>query len=380
MKGENVVKVTDVKSRDDEQAPVNLIVGDTPCMVELKELVKVVAPSVAPVMLIGETGVGKDIIAQDIHRNSTRVGPFVAINCAAIPAELLESELFGYEKGAFTGADRARAGRFEMSSGGTLFLDEIGDMPLALQSKLLRTLENHCVQRIGGAREIKLDLRLICATHKNIEKMVEEGQFRADLYYRLAAFPIEVPPLSQRCDDIPALLNVMMAGYRDRHTNAVAPRFDASALAVLKSHPWPGNVRELRNVLERAFILFSGCEVTGRNVSENLLRLRLPKPRDKEETDALWDAVASFEKDVTPLPDAIARTAPPAPEDFRTWFEYHDEIDLRGFIRDIEVVLIEAALTNKEGLVSHAAEALKLRRTTLIEKMKKLMIERPTLD
>ena len=380
MKGEKVVKVTDFNSRDVEQAPVNLIVGDTPCMVELKELVKVVAPSVAPVMLIGETGVGKDIIAQDIHRNSTRVGPFVAINCAAIPAELLESELFGYEKGAFTGADRARVGRFEMSSGGTLFLDEIGDMPLALQSKLLRTLENHCVQRIGGAREIKLDLRLICATHKNIEKMVEEGQFRADLYYRLAAFPIEVPPLSQRRDDIPALLNVMMAAYRDRHANAVAPRFDASALAVLKSHPWPGNVRELRNVLERAFILFSGCEVTGRNVSENLLRLRLPKPRDKEENDALWDAVASFEDDVAPLPDAFARTAPPAPEDFRSWFEHHDEIDLRGFIRDLEVVLIEAALTNNEGLVSHAAEALKLRRTTLIEKMKKLMIERPTLD
>jgi sigma-54 specific flagellar transcriptional regulator A len=380
MKGEKVVKVTDFNSRDVEQAPVNLIVGDTPCMVELKELVKVVAPSVAPVMLIGETGVGKDIIAQDIHRNSTRVGPFVAINCAAIPAELLESELFGYEKGAFTGADRARVGRFEMSSGGTLFLDEIGDMPLALQSKLLRTLENHCVQRIGGAREIKLDLRLICATHKNIEKMVEEGQFRADLYYRLAAFPIEVPPLSQRRDDIPALLNVMMAAYRDRHANAVAPRFDASALEVLKSHPWPGNVRELRNVLERAFILFSGCEVTGRNVSENLLRLRLPKPRDKEENDALWDAVASFEDDVAPLPDAFARTAPPAPEDFRSWFEHHDEIDLRGFIRDLEVVLIEAALINKEGLVSHAAEALKLRRTTLIEKMKKLMIERPTLD
>ena len=380
MKGEKVVKVTDFNSRDVEQGPVNLIVGDTPCMVELKELVKVVAPSVAPVMLIGETGVGKDIIAQDIHRNSTRVGPFVAINCAAIPAELLESELFGYEKGAFTGADRARVGRFEMSSGGTLFLDEIGDMPLALQSKLLRTLENHCVQRIGGAREIKLDLRLICATHKNIEKMVEEGQFRADLYYRLAAFPIEVPPLSQRRDDIPALLNVMMAAYRDRHANAVAPRFDASALAVLKSHPWPGNVRELRNVLERAFILFSGCEVTGRNVSENLLRLRLPKPRDKEENDALWDAVASFEDDVAPLPDAFARTAPPAPEDFRSWFEHHDEIDLRGFIRDLEVVLIEAALINKEGLVSHAAEALKLRRTTLIEKMKKLMIERPTLD
>ena len=167
-------------------------------MLELKSLVKVVGPSLAPVMLTGETGVGKDVVAQDIHRQSLRSGPFVAINCAAIPAELLESELFGYEKGAFTGADRARMGRFEMSNGGTLFLDEIGDMPLALQSKLLRTLENHCIQRIGGNREIKLDLRLICATHQNVEQMVEDGRFRADLYYRLATFPMKVPPLSER--------------------------------------------------------------------------------------------------------------------------------------------------------------------------------------
>lgn len=377
MKVETVVKDTASQSRGDGQSFASLIVGESPRMLELKKLVKIVAPSLAPVMLTGETGVGKDIVAQDIHRQSQRSGPFIAINCAAIPAELLESELFGYEKGAFTGADRARPGRFELSNGGTLFLDEVGDMPLALQSKLLRTLENYCVQRIGGAREIKLDLRLVCATHKNVEKMVEDGRFRADLYYRLAAFPIEVPALSQRSEDIPALLDAMMAAYLDRQPTAIAPSFSATAIEALKAHSWPGNVRELRNVLERAFVLFGGREVSGRNVAENLLRLRLPEPTAQQEIDALWEATAGFEGTVSDLLEAPPRTAPPAPEDFRNWFRHHDEIDLRGFIRDVEVVLIEAALTAKDGLVSHAADALKLRRTTLIEKMKKLMIERP---
>jgi sigma-54 dependent transcriptional regulator, flagellar regulatory protein len=377
MRVETVVKDTESYSRADEKGLSSLIVGNSASMVELKKLVAIVAPSLAPVILTGETGVGKDIVAQDIHRQSKRSGPFVAINCAAIPAELLESELFGYEKGAFTGADRARAGRFEMSNGGTLFLDEVGDMPLALQSKLLRTLENHCIQRIGGAREIKLDLRLICATHKNVEMMVEDGRFRADLYYRLAAFPIEVPPLSQRSDDIPALLAAMTASYLERQPEAIAPQFAPSAIEALKSYGWPGNVRELRNVLERAFVLFAGREVSGTHVTENLLRLRLPGPSPKAELDALWEAAAMFENAVDEPPEEAHRKSPPAPEDFRSWFLHYDEIDLRGFVRDVEVVLIEAALTAKSGLVSHAADALKLRRTTLIEKMKKLMIERP---
>lgn len=387
MISENVVRDTSVSVhvetkrsyKPDADTTSSLIVGTSASMVELKQLVAIVAPSLAPVILTGETGVGKDIVAQDIHRQSLRGGPFIAINCAAIPAELLESELFGYEKGAFTGADRARAGRFEMSNGGTLFLDELGDMPLALQSKLLRTLENHCIQRIGGAREIRLDLRLICATHKNVEKMVEDGRFRADLYYRLAAFPIEVPPLSQRSDDIPALLKAMTASYLDRQPDAMAPQFAPSAIEALKSYGWPGNVRELRNVLERAFVLFAGREVSGQHVIENLLRLRLPGPSPKAELDALWEAAAIFDSPVSEPVEEKARMTPPAPEDFRTWFLHHDEIDLRGFVRDIEVVLIEAALTAKAGLVSHAADALKLRRTTLIEKMKKLMIERPNV-
>lgn len=382
---ENVVRDTSLSEfvatkplhKRDTNTKSSLIVGNSSRMIELKKLISVVAPSLAPIMLTGETGVGKDIVAQDIHRQSTRTGPFVAINCAAIPAELLESELFGYEKGAFTGADRARTGRFEMSNGGTLFLDEVGDMPLALQSKLLRTLENHCIQRIGGSTEIKLDLRLICATHKNVEQMVEDGCFRADLYYRLAAFPIEVPPLVERTEDIPALLEVMTAAYIERQPEAIAPQFTPSAVAVLKNYGWPGNVRELRNVLERAFVLFAGREVSSHNVTENLLRLRLPGPSTKAEMDSLWEAAAIFESTVREPTEPQPRMPPPRPEDFRDWFLHHEEIDLRGFVRDIEVVLIEAALNAKSGLVSHAADALKLRRTTLIEKMKKLMIERP---
>lgn len=364
---------------EDTDEASSLIIGNSPCMVELKRLVSAVAPSLAPVLLTGETGVGKDIVAQDIHRQSMRVGPFVAINCAAIPAELLESELFGHEKGAFTGADRARAGRFEMSNGGTLFLDEVGDMPLALQSKLLRTLENHCIQKIGGSTEIKLDLRLVCATHQNVAKMVEDGRFRADLYYRLATFPIEVPPLARRTDDIPVLLEAMTKAYVERQSEAIAPLFSPSSIAALKAHSWPGNVRELRNVLERAFVLFAGCEVLGANVNENLLRLRMPVESAKAEMDALWEATADLDSPESEPTKAQPRLRPPTPEDFRDWFLHHEEIDLRGFLRDIEVVLIEGALIAKSGLVSHAADSLKLRRTTLIEKMKKLAIDRPSL-
>ena len=375
MKSEDEVDSTSSSRQNDARRASSLIIGESPKMEELKRLLKIVGPSLAPVMLTGETGVGKDIFAQEIHRQSLRSGPLIAINCAAIPAELLESELFGYEKGAFTGADRARMGRFEMSDGGTLFLDEIGDMPLALQSKLLRVLENYRIQRIGGNHEMKLDLRLVCATHQKVEEMVEDGRFRADLYFRLATFPIEVPALRERCDDIPKLLDAMTLTYLERQPNVDAPRFSDSAIEALKSHQWPGNVRELRNVLERAFVLFSGVEVTGRHVTENLLRLRLPGPASPEELDALWQA-ATFDEVISGFSDPKSHTLPPTPEAYRDWFLHYDYIDLRSFVRDIEVVLIEAALLAKGGLVSHAAEALGLRRTTLIEKMKKLMIER----
>ena len=162
---------------------------------ELRRLMAVVAPTGSSALILGPTGSGKELVAKGIHAASGRKGPLISVNCAAIPTELLESELFGHEKGAFTGADKVRAGRFEQSSGGTLFLDEIGDMPLSLQSKLLRALENKTIQRVGGDKEIKIDLRLICATHQNIEKYIDEGKFRADLYFRINVFPIIVPSL-----------------------------------------------------------------------------------------------------------------------------------------------------------------------------------------
>ena len=366
--------ITDVETRRPTTKTTDpLILGSSPAVLQLRRLIEMVAPSLGPVMVLGQTGAGKDLVAQEIHRLSKRSGKLVAINCAAIPAELLESELFGYEKGAFTGADRARQGRFEESSGGTLFLDEIGDMPLALQSKLLRTLETHTIQRVGGGKEIALDLRLICATHQNIEKMVEEGRFRADLYYRLAVFPISVPSLADRKSDIPALVRAMVEAYSARAGSTAAPNFSAAALETLKEHAWPGNVRELRNLVERAFILFAGADVTAQNVRENLLQLRLPGGED--ETSVLWDETEALSRDLPEMSAGSCR--PPSPEAFRSWFQYHNDIDLRRFLRDVEVVLIEAALEAKDGCVSHAADAVKLRRTTLIEKMKKLMIERP---
>lgn len=366
--------ITDVETRRPTTKTTDpLILGSSPAVLQLRRLIEMVAPSLGPVMVLGQTGAGKDLVAQEIHRLSKRSGKLVAINCAAIPAELLESELFGYEKGAFTGADRARQGRFEESSGGTLFLDEIGDMPLALQSKLLRTLETHTIQRVGGGKEIALDLRLICATHQNIEKMVEEGRFRADLYYRLAVFPISVPSLADRKSDIPALVQAMVEAYCSRAGSTAPPNFSAAALETLKEHAWPGNVRELRNLVERAFILFAGADVTAQNVRENLLQLRLPGGDD--EASVLWDETEALTRAMPEFSTESRR--PPSPEAFRTWFEYHNDIDLRGFLRDVEVVLIEAALEAKDGCVSHAADAVKLRRTTLIEKMKKLMIERP---
>ena len=201
-------------------------------------------------------------------------GALVTVNCAAIPSELLESELFGHEKGSFTGADKQRKGRFEQSSGGSLFLDEIGDMPLPLQAKLLRAIESRTIQRVGGAEDIKIDLRLICATHRDLEKKVESGEFRADLYFRINVLPINVPSLAERRTDIPDLYNKLLKNLN--LSREMQPIFSPEAITALSKHNWPGNVRELKNVIERACIIFPGKEVTSSNVFENLLRLKVP--------------------------------------------------------------------------------------------------------
>ena len=352
----------------------DIIIGQSAPVKDLKRLIEVVATASTNVLVLGETGTGKELVARALHAQSGRRGKLVSVNCAAIPSELLESELFGHEKGAFTGADKARAGRFEMAKGGTLFLDEIGDMPLALQSKLLRALEDKAIQRVGGGDDVPVDFRLICATHQKIEQKVDEGSFRADLYFRINVFPMQVPTLAERSVDIPliseAILRKMVADQ-----NIVEPKLDGSAWTELSRYPWPGNIRELRNVLERAAVLFAGKVITGANVRENLLRLKVPAHR--EEQDALW--AASEDLSGIGVDVSISSEPPlPHPSHYAGWFSYFDTIDLRRHLSDVEVVLIEAALKNSEGMVSHAAKALKLQRTTLIEKMKKLMINRPT--
>ena len=353
----------------------DIIIGQSAPVKDLKRLIEVVATASTNVLVLGETGTGKELVARALHAQSGRRGKLVSVNCAAIPSELLESELFGHEKGAFTGADKARAGRFEMAKGGTLFLDEIGDMPLALQSKLLRALEDKAIQRVGGGDDVPVDFRLICATHQKIEQKVDEGSFRADLYFRINVFPVQVPTLAERSVDIPLIAEAIL-GQMTADQNIVKPQLDESAWSELSRYPWPGNIRELRNVLERAAVLFAGQAITGTHVKENLLRLKVPDRR--EEQDALWTASEDL-MGIDGSASPIIEQPLPHPSHYSDWFSYFDTIDLRRHLRDVEVVLIEAALEKSEGMVSHAANALKLQRTTLIEKMKKLMIERPTL-
>ncbi|AXQ93680.1 sigma-54-dependent Fis family transcriptional regulator [Cereibacter azotoformans] len=338
-----------------------VIPGESVAIRRVKQLIGAVAISEAPVLVRGATGTGKELVAEALHRASGRGGNLVAVNCAAIPAELLESELFGHEKGAFTGAERQRIGRIEMAHGGTLFLDEIGDMPLALQAKLLRVLESRRISRVGGTGEIDVDFRLVTATHRNLDAQVAKGGFRSDLYYRINVFPLELPDLRERTSDIPLILARMLDDHLARNPAADLPHFDAGALRALGAHDWPGNVRELRNVLARALVLFPGRMVSARHVRENLLQLAMPEPEGQSE-----------------LPPAALPAAQglPEPGQFGGMLEGRTDLDLRGYLRDIEVALIEAALAQHDGCVSRAADALRLRRTTLIEKMKKFGIMR----
>jgi len=350
-----------------------LLVGQSGPMREIKRLIELTAPSSTTILVQGETGTGKELVAQAIHALSGRKGQLISVNCSAIPAELLESELFGHEKGAFTGADKLRAGRFELADGGTLFLDEIGDMPLPLQAKLLRALESRMIQRVGGSKDIEVDFRLVCATHQNIEADIESGKFRADLFYRINVFPLTMPPLAQRAVDIPILVEAITKRIKKENKEQSLPEFTQSALSEMMRYPWPGNVRELRNVIERASLLYPGRTVENTDVRNNLLRVKAPDPI--EEQDALWQASAEF----SPVEheEQTSSTPLPHPSHYEDWFSFFDTIDMRRHLQDIEIVLIEAALRKSDGMISAAADALKLRRTTLIEKMKKFMIDKP---
>jgi formate hydrogenlyase transcriptional activator len=239
------------------------IIGDSTALQRVLGLVRVVAPTEATVLIQGETGTGKELIAEVIHKCSDRSsGPFVKVNCAAIPAGLLESELFGHERGAYTGAVARGIGRFERANRGTLFLDEIGDLPLELQPKILRVIQERQFERLGSSATIRTDVRVICATHRNLPEMVTEREFRADLFYRLSVFPIDLPPLRERLEDIRLLVHHFAMHYSARlrkPITSIAEEF----MAALAGHSWPGNVRELQNVIERSVILSNGDVLTG---------------------------------------------------------------------------------------------------------------------
>jgi formate hydrogenlyase transcriptional activator len=238
------------------------IIGDSPALKEVLEQVELVAPTDASVLILGETGTGKELIARAIHNASPRLGrPSIKVNCAAIPLDLLESELFGHEKGAFTGAITQRIGRFEAANGGTLFLDEIGDIPLALQSKLLRVLQEREFERVGSCRSQKVDVRIVAATHRNLGEMVRNKEFRSDLYYRLNVFPLRLPPLRDRREDIAPLVRHFVELFSNR-MGKVIHHIPAQTLSAFTSYPWPGNIRELQNVIERAVVLSTGPVLT----------------------------------------------------------------------------------------------------------------------
>ena len=258
------------------------IIGDSPALRRVLAMVRLVAPTGSTVLISGETGTGKELIAEAIHKCSDRPkGPFVKVNCAAIPAGLLESELFGHERGAFTGAVGRNIGRFERANHGTLFLDEIGDLPLELQPKLLRVLQEKQFERLGNSATIHTDVRVVCATNRNLLEMVNERQFRADLFYRLSVFPIELPPLRERPEDIRLLVHHFAMGYAAR----MGRRFTSISegfMEGLAQHTWPGNIRELQNFVERSAILSTGAVLSG--------SLPEPIPTDSSKSNALAEA------------------------------------------------------------------------------------------
>ena len=268
--------------RLDKKFHFDKIMGSSSALESVIEKVKLVGPSKATVLLTGETGTGKELFAQSIHQNSDRArSPFIAVHCAALPANLLESELFGHEKGAFTGASERRIGRFESANNGTLFLDEIGEIDASTQVKLLRFLESKTIERLGSSKTLELNVRLVCATNRNLLKMVNSGDFREDLYYRLNVITIELPPLRERGDDLSLLLNYFLDEY-SAENGFECPKFTKEAQEILQNYDWPGNVRELRNFCENMVVLNRGKEISQYDLDP---RFTLTKPSTNTRAD-----------------------------------------------------------------------------------------------
>ena len=324
---------------------------------KIARMIAQVADTEATVLLLGESGTGKEVVARKLHYHSLRRGkPFVPVNCGAIPADLLESELFGHEKGAFTGAISARQGRFEMAEGGTLFLDEIGDMSMPMQVKLLRVLQERSFERVGSNKTIHCNVRIIAATHRNLEKAIEDNSFREDLFYRLNVFPIELAPLRERIEDIPLLTTDLISRIENEKRGSV--RLTPAAVTALSHYGWPGNVRELANLIERLTILYPYGVVDVKELPEKF----------REGVD-----LSQIESDLPQVTIADAgshsvRNAARLP---------HEGIDLKEHLCGLEQELIRQALEEAGGVVAHAAKRLKMRRTTLVEKLRKYGMSRP---
>ncbi|MGE4265091.1 MAG: sigma-54-dependent transcriptional regulator [Desulfovibrio sp.] len=360
------------------------LTGESPPMLELKEMIAQVAPTDAWVLITGENGTGKEIAARLLHAQSRRASqPLVAVNCAAIPEELIESELFGHEKGAFTGADKAQAGKFELAHKGTLFLDEIGDMSLKTQAKILRILQEQRFEHVGGRKTICVDVRVIAATNKDLAAEIRAGNFREDLYYRLKVFPLVVPPLRERASDIPLLIEDFVEQLVRRSGCRRAP-FAPQTLELLASYPWPGNVRELKNFVERMLIIMNGREVTpDRLPPEILARCRVAVPGQgvglaaqpaasvasgvASGAGTSASALASVVADDDDLADGLGNDLADGllPGSFPA-----GPLDLKEARAAFEAKFLEAKLREFGGNVSKLAEAVGLDRSSLYRKLK----------
>ena len=341
------------------------LVGISQSISNVRTQIEQVADSEASVLILGDSGTGKEVVARNLHFHSDRCDkPFVPVNCGAIPPDLLESELFGHEKGAFTGAISARQGRFELANGGTLFLDEIGDMPLPMQVKLLRVIQERVFERVGSNKSIKADVRIVAATHRNLESEISEGRFREDLFYRLNVFPIEMPSLSERIEDIPLLLEELIVRMENNKRGSV--RLTAAAVLALQNYEWPGNVRELSNLVERLLIMFPNGVVDAHDLPEKYRQgLALSAT---SETSELVNEITKIQQPVGSHIVNKATSNDVLPE---------EGIDLKAHLLDLESNLIKQALDDANGVVAHAAQRLNMRRTTLVEKMRKYGLQRP---
>lgn len=344
------------------------IIGQSTTLAQVfKDLAKV-APTDSTVLVTGESGTGKELLVRALHANSKRADkPFVPINCGAIPKELLESELFGHEKGAFTHAIRSRPGRFELADGGTIFLDEIGEMDLSLQVKILRVLQEKEIERVGGTGTKKVDVRVVAATNRDLEREVAQGRFREDLYYRLNVIPLHLPPLRERGGDVLLLAKHFLEVFchkKGRPTLELAN----DTMRVLQAYSWPGNVRELVNFMERLSILVEGNLVTPADLPAKIL--------DQVGDLAVLPEVSEAPQE--PLPAQVISQQPVAPAPSPAGFVWPDlavlaqmGMNLKEFLESTEDRLIDEALAKAEGVKNQAAELLGIKRTTLIEKLKK---------